>query len=108
MTDPRRASSRGSGRGARRTAGEGLGRARAPMADLESILKAAPIGLLMFFGTYLATKRRQSGRARAAKELPELARQLGLESRAAAPGSLGALSGDYDGYRVYVDPDERP
>jgi hypothetical protein len=78
------------------------------MADFESILKAAPIGLLMFFGTYLASKRRQSGRARAAKELPELARRLGLESRKADPGGIGALSGDYEGYRVYVDPDERP
>jgi hypothetical protein len=78
------------------------------MADLGAILRAAPIGLLMLIGSYVASKRRQSGAARATKEFPELAAKLGLTARAAAAGKIGALAGDYQGFRVYVDPDDRP
>src|SRR5947207_839124 len=78
------------------------------MADLAKLLQGGGIGLFMFFGTYLAAKRRRTGRARAEKELPELARRFGLESKAAGPGTIGALSGNYEGYDVYVDADERP
>jgi len=84
------------------------GQSARTMADLETILRAAPIGLFMLFGSYLAAKRRQSGKARAAKELPELAQRYGLVARAAEPHRIGALTGNYEGYDVFVDPDERP
>jgi hypothetical protein len=75
--------------------------------DLEKLRDALPIGLLMLLGSYVAAKRRQSGAARAAKEYPALAQKLGLSLRAAEPGRIGALTGEYDGYRVFVDPDDR-
>jgi hypothetical protein len=78
------------------------------MADLGKILQAAPIGLLMLVGSYVAAKRRQSGAARAVKEYPGLAEKLGLSVRSAGAGKIGALAGEYQGFRVYVDPDERP
>src|ERR1041384_3794803 len=78
------------------------------MADAGDLLRGGTIGLLMALGSYLALKARQSGAARAAKEYPALATKLGLTHRAKDPGRIGALAGDYDGYRVFVDPDERP
>jgi hypothetical protein len=78
------------------------------MADIGDVLRAAPIGLLMLIGSYLAAKRRQSGAARAAKEYPELASKLGLSLRTSDTGRIGKLSGEYAGYRVFVDPEERP
>src|SRR5262249_31319893 len=50
----------------------------------------------------------RSGASRAAKEYPALAAKLGLSRREAGKGGSGALSGEFDGYRVFVDPDERP
>jgi hypothetical protein len=77
--------------------------------DLEKLVRAAPIGLFMLVGSYLAARRRKSGWARAAEEYPEAARRLGLEFRAPAePGRIGTMRGNVQGYRVFVDPDERP
>jgi hypothetical protein len=79
------------------------------MADLEAILKAAPIGLFMLFGSYLAAKRRKSGHRRASAEFPGIAAELGLEFRAPSDaGRIGTLRGTYQGYDIFVDPDERP
>lgn len=79
------------------------------MADLEAILRAAPLGLFMLFGSYVAAKRRKSGHRRATQEFPVLARELGLEFRPPSePDRIGALRGKYQGHDVFVDPDERP
>lgn len=79
------------------------------MPDLEKLLGALPIGLFMFFGTYLAARRRKSVAASAAAEMPEVAARLGLTFRKPAhPGHIGAVRGEYRGYEVFVDPDERP
>ena len=77
--------------------------------DLEKIVRAAPIGLLMLVGSYVASRRRKSGQARAAQEFPETAKRLGLEFRAPSqPGRIGVLHGRFRSYEVFVDPDERP
>ncbi len=79
------------------------------MADVGAILRAAPIGLLMLVGSYIAAKRRQSGAVRASKEFPELAARLGLTLGPAEPGRVGTLSGEYEGtHRVFVESHDRP
>lgn len=79
------------------------------MADLASALRAAPIGLLMLLGTYLAARRRRNVAARAVVEMPEVARRLGLEFRPpSAPGNIGGLRGTHRGHEVFVDADDRP
>ena len=78
------------------------------MAGIRELLGGGAFGLLMLFGRYVAARLRQSGAARATKEYPELASKLGLALRGAGAGRTGALSGEYRGYRVFVDPDERP
>jgi hypothetical protein len=81
------------------------------MADLDlgAILRAAPIGLLMLFGSYMAARRRKSGHRRATQEFPLLARELGLEFRAPSdPNHIGSLRGRYQDHSVFVDPDDRP
>lgn len=78
------------------------------MAGIRELLGGGAFGLFMLLGRYAAAKWRQSGAARASKEYPELASKLGLTLRAAGAGRTGALSGEYGGYRVFVDPDERP
>ncbi len=79
------------------------------MADLGTLLRAAPIGLFMLFGSYWAARRRKGEAARAVSEMPELAARLGLEFlRPSAPGRIGAVRGHFRGFDVYVDPDERP
>ena len=73
-----------------------------------SLLKALPIGLVLFLLMYLSTRRRRSGFRLAAEELPRLAERLGLTfRRGSTDGAIGKLSGDYHGYTVFVDPDER-
>lgn len=77
--------------------------------DLEKIVRAAPIGLLMLVGSYVASRRRKSGWTRASRALPEVAKRLGLDFRAPSePGRIGVLRGSLRGYDVFVDPDERP
>jgi hypothetical protein len=79
------------------------------MADLATVLKAAPIGLLMLLGSYVASRRRKSGWSRAAKEFPALADRLGVTFRAPpSPTRIGTLRGTFRGYDVFVDPDDRP
>lgn len=55
---------------------------------------------------FLSARRRRSGFRLAAEELPRLAERLGLEFRRGAT-AIGKLSGQYKGYTVFVDPDER-
>ena len=77
------------------------------MADLKTILGAAPIGLLMLIGSYVAARRRKSGHRQAMDEYPGIARSLGLEHRADG-ARIGTLRGRYRDRDVFVDPDERP
>ena len=73
-----------------------------------SLLKALPIGLLLFLLMYLSARRKRSGFRLAVEELPRLAERLGLTfRRGSTDGAIGKLSGDYHGYAVFVDPDER-
>jgi hypothetical protein len=74
-----------------------------------SFLKALPIGLLLFLLMYLSARRKLSGFRLAAEELPRLAERLGLTFRRGSTDgrAIGKLSGDYRGYSVFVDPDER-
>ena len=76
------------------------------MADLGSI-KQALFFAMMVVVPYVAHRLRRSGAARAARDYPALATKLGLSRREPTPGSVGALSGEIGGHRVFVDPDER-
>ena len=76
------------------------------MADLGSI-KQALFFAMMVVVPYVAHRLRKSGAARAARGYPALASKLGLSRREPPPGGVGALSGEMDGHRVFVDPDER-
>ena len=79
------------------------------MPDLSSIVRAAPIGLLMLIGSYVAARRRKGGARRAAAELPDVARELGLELRPPAnPTGIGTVRGEHGGLDVFVDPEDRP
>lgn len=79
------------------------------MPDLSKLLAGVPIGLLMFFGTYLAARRRKKVAANTAVEMPAIAARLGLQFRKpSVPGHIGAVRGTFRGYEVFVDPDERP
>ena len=71
-------------------------------------LGALPVGFLMFFGMAFAfVKRRVTHRA-ASKEFPELAQRLGLTHKPSPyRGGIGTLSGTFQGYRVFIDPDEQ-
>jgi hypothetical protein len=72
-----------------------------------SFLKAAPIGLILFIGSYLSARRRKSARAQSTERLPKLAPSLNLTHHAPrSPGDIGALSGQFGGYDVRIDPDE--
>jgi hypothetical protein len=77
------------------------------MADLENV-KRALFFAMMVVVPYVAHRLRRSGATRAAKEYPALATKLGLSRRDPAKGGIGALSGELDGHRVFVDPDDRP
>jgi hypothetical protein len=64
--------------------------------------------MLMFVGMFLALARRRARFRAAARNFPALGEKLGLEFKPAPnPRSIGTLSGDYRGYRVFVDPDEQ-
>lgn len=79
------------------------------MPDLSKLLAGVPIGLLMFFGTYVAARRRKFVAANAAVQMPAIADRLGLEFRKpSVPGHIGTVRGTFRGYEVFVDPDERP
>ena len=70
-------------------------------------LSALPIGLLFMLGTFLATRRRQYGKARARRELPALAKRWGWRVKPSSnPDAIGLLLGDFDGYQCLIDPDE--
>ena len=77
------------------------------MADLGAV-KQALFFAMMVVVPYVAHRLRRSGAARAAKEYPALATKLGLSRRDPIEGGVGPLSGELDGHRVYVDPDDRP
>lgn len=76
------------------------------MADF-SWTQALPIGIVMFVGTWLGWLRRKAGRSLARRGYPDLATELGLEFEAPryAKG-MGKLRGEFEGYKVLVDPDE--
>jgi len=63
----------------------------------------------MLVGTYVASRRRKSGWARARESFPEVARTLGLTHRPPVDSrSIGTLRGEHGGHEVFVDPDDRP
>lgn len=77
------------------------------MADLLNS-GALPIGFLMFFGMAFAFVKRRATHKLAARAFPELAGRLGLVYKPSPyRGGIGTLSGTFQGYRVFVDPDEQ-
>ena len=69
---------------------------------------ALPIGFLMFFGMAFAFVKRRATHRLASKAFPELAGRLGLVYRPSPyRGGIGTLAGTFQGYRVFVDPDEQ-
>jgi hypothetical protein len=69
---------------------------------------ALPIGMLMFGGMFLAFVIRRARAGRAMRDFPALAAKLGLVHRPSLhQGAIGGLSGEYQGYRVYIDPDDQ-
>ncbi|HEY6729373.1 MAG TPA: hypothetical protein VI197_35425 [Polyangiaceae bacterium] len=77
------------------------------MADLLNS-GALPIGFLMFFGMAFAFVKRRATHKLASKAFPELAERLGLIYKPSPyRGGIGTLSGTFQGYRVFVDPDEQ-
>jgi hypothetical protein len=77
------------------------------MADIEDAKRSFFL-VLMIVGPYVMHRLRRSGASRAKKDYPALAEKLGLSLRSAEGARIGVLSGDQDGYRVVVDPDDRP
>jgi len=77
------------------------------MADLLNS-GALPIGFLMFFGMAFAFVKRRATHKMASKAFPELSERLGLVYKPSPyRGGIGTLSGTFQGYRVFVDPDEQ-
>ncbi|HEU5075681.1 MAG TPA: hypothetical protein VFU02_15920 [Polyangiaceae bacterium] len=77
------------------------------MADLLNN-GALPIGFLMFFGMAFAFVKRRATHKLASKAFPELAARLGLVYKPSPyRRGIGTLSGTFQGYRVFVDPDEQ-
>jgi hypothetical protein len=73
-----------------------------------SILKALPIGLLMFAALAWGYFRRRRGHRQAREAYPDLALRLGLLYRAPRSGNgIGQLHGTLRGFSVVVDPDEQ-
>lgn len=69
---------------------------------------ALPIGFLMFFGMVYAFLKRRTAHHLASRAYPELGRRLGLAFKASPyKKTIGTLSGHFQGYRVFVDPDEQ-
>jgi hypothetical protein len=64
--------------------------------------------MLMFAGMFIALVLRRARARRAARDFPLLARELGLDFRPSPhQRAIGTLSGEFMGYRVFVDPDEQ-
>jgi hypothetical protein len=69
---------------------------------------ALPIGLLMFAGMFLAVLLRRIRFKRTAASFPALATKLGLRfKQPSSSRAIGSLQGRYQGYQVFVDPDEQ-
>jgi hypothetical protein len=69
---------------------------------------ALPIGLLMFVGMFLAVVLRRVRFKRAAASFPALGTKLGLSfKRPSSSRAIGTLHGSYQGYQVFIDPDEQ-
>ena len=76
---------------------------------LEWFMEArAPIGIIMFAGMFLAFALRRARARKAVRQFPELAAKLGLHHKPSnhAKG-IGTLSGEYQGYQIYVDAEEQ-
>jgi hypothetical protein len=66
-----------------------------------------PIGIVMFVGMFVGALLRRVRRARAHRNYPALAEELGLRFQPPAnPSGLGRLRGDYRGHDVLVQADE--
>ncbi len=74
--------------------------------DLDWV-KGLPVGILFFVGTLYGFTRKRARRALALRDYPRLAERIGLERVGGSATTLGRFRGDYDGYRVAVDPEER-
>jgi hypothetical protein len=69
---------------------------------------ALPIGFLMFFGMVYAFLKRHTAHHLASRAYPELGERLGLAFKASPyKKTIGTLSGERGGYRVFIDPDEQ-
>jgi hypothetical protein len=70
-------------------------------------MQAMPIGLILFIGTYLSTRRRKSARAQSAEQLPKLAQKKNWTHLAPrVSGDIGVFTGQYESYEIRIDPDE--
>lgn len=69
---------------------------------------ALPIGFLMFAGMVYAFLKRRTAHHLASRAYPELGERLGLAFKPSPyKKTIGTLTGERDGYRVFVDPDEQ-
>jgi hypothetical protein len=73
-----------------------------------SIVKAMPLGLVMFSSLVWGYYRRRAGHRRAREDYPALATRLGISFRApSSKDQIGHLYGTLRGYAVYIDPDDQ-
>jgi hypothetical protein len=70
-----------------------------------SLLRTLPIGVLLFFLTYLALRRKRSERGKSLVELPAFAAAEALRYQERTTGQVGVVSGQYKGYEVRIDPE---
>jgi len=69
---------------------------------------ALPIGLLMFVGMFLAVLLRRVRFNHTAASFPALGNKLGLRFKEPSSShAIGSLQGSYEGFQVFVDPDEQ-
>jgi hypothetical protein len=77
---------------------------------MDDLLSGGGIGMgILFFGiTVLGAVRRKAGNVVARGLYPKLAQKLGLTYEPSSyKGGVGRLVGEYQGYRVTVDPDDQ-
>lgn len=73
-----------------------------------TVLKALPIGLVMFTSLVWGVYKRRAGHRHAREDYPALAARLGLVYRpASSKNQIGQMLGTLRGYSVLVDPDDQ-
>jgi hypothetical protein len=73
-----------------------------------TVLKALPIGLVMFTSLVWGVYKRRAGHRHAREDYPALAARLGLVYRpSSSKNQIGQMLGTLRGYSVLVDPDDQ-